>query len=129
MPSREDGSSYPVTVGDKLFSGKYHVVLESQQPRVALKLHNKARGQVIFTAKNCSIETGFEQDEADFVNQHRGQFDLKGGLLSFIKIRPSAPAAMPSKATDEPVDQAKRENWQALNSVHWQDSETVIWVP
>lgn len=118
-----------VTVGDKLFSGKYHVVLESQQPRVAFKLHNKARGQVIFTAKNCSIETGFEQDESDFVNQHRGQFDLKGGLLSFIKIRPSAPPAMPSKATDEPSDQAERDNWQALNSVDWQDSETVIWVP
>ncbi|CEJ54735.1 hypothetical protein PMG11_01030 [Penicillium brasilianum] len=88
-----------LTVGDRLFSGKYHVVLESQQPRMAFKLHNKARGQVVFTAKNCSIETGFEQDTPDLVNQHRGQFELKGGLLSFIKIRPSVPPAMPSKAT------------------------------
>ncbi|OOQ87567.1 hypothetical protein PEBR_15610 [Penicillium brasilianum] len=35
---------------------------------------------------------------------------------------------MPSKATGESSDQAERENWQALNSLHWRDSETVIWV-
>ncbi|KAJ5175317.1 P-loop containing nucleoside triphosphate hydrolase protein [Penicillium canariense] len=118
-----------LTVGNKLFSGKYHVVLESQQPRVAFGLHNSARGQVIFTDKNCAIETGFEQDEPNFVDQHRGQFDLKGGPLSFIKIRPSAQPAILSKVMDEASEQAERDNCQALNSVCWQVSETIIWIP
>jgi hypothetical protein len=118
-----------MTVGNELFSGKYHIVLDSQQPRVAFTLRTKQRGQVVFTAKNCSIETGFDRDDPAFVNQYRHRLKIERPRLAFIKIRPSAQPPIPSAEREEPIDNTERRDWKILNSVRWEENEAVIWIP
>ncbi|GLI81917.1 hypothetical protein PoHVEF18_010312 [Penicillium ochrochloron] len=118
-----------LTVGNDLFSGYYRIVLASQQPRVVFALRDRQLGQVIFTAKNCEIETGFDRDDPDFVNQYRDQLKMDGRRLSFIKIRPSAQPPIPSAMREQPSDEGKRKEWNRLNSIHWEGNEAVIWIP
>ncbi|KAJ5371321.1 uncharacterized protein N7496_007413 [Penicillium cataractarum] len=114
-----------LTVGNELFSGKYRIVLDPQLPRVVFRLADEEQGQVIFTAKNCSIETGLDRDDPEFASQYRDQVK-DGHRLLFIIIRPSAQPPMPSAAREEPRNDEKSKEWKTLNTIHWEENEAVI---
>ncbi|KAE8323855.1 P-loop containing nucleoside triphosphate hydrolase protein [Aspergillus sergii] len=109
-----------IVINEECISGKAQVLLDSQQPRLAICLKSKEYGQIIFPMADCPINPGIEgEDEhtSQFVHIARQKHDdLQGWKeVYYYQVwccnRPVIPK--PSRQ----LDAAQRPTWDFLMSV------------